>query len=464
MPKDRPKAFRKLINLLKPGGVVAISLRHGGQDQGRNVYDVSVSEIEGLSRAHGAFVERCVETPDLLGRENIRWTQMVIKLPDDGTGTLPLLRSIVINDNKSSTYKLALLKTLSLIARSSAGYVSDQDDESVSIPFGLVGLYWIRLFKPLLAAELPQSPDNKGLERLGFVKQSFENLMQRSGIDFRIGERFIGVFAADLHNALRDACSTIAKMPATYITYPQGGKIFSAGFHSPGKAPSNLLVEKDYLQSFGDFIIPGNIWRALMRFGPWIEPAIDAEWIRIMKGYAESQRRIVDEKLIHQAMSWNDPKRDTTSVRKIIGELLLERRKICCIWSEKTLTEDTAHVDHCLPWAVWPCSDLWNLFPAHKNVNNNKRDFLPSAELIDSARDRIAAWWENAYQIQDAQNAWRERFHLEARATLPGLGTLSSEALHAERVINAIQIQRLRLKQDQQVAEWSGMKKRCDGR
>jgi hypothetical protein len=31
-----------------------------------------------------------------------------VRLPDDGSGALPLLRHIILNDDKSSTYKLAL--------------------------------------------------------------------------------------------------------------------------------------------------------------------------------------------------------------------------------------------------------------------------------------------------------------------------------------------------------------------
>jgi hypothetical protein len=38
--------------------------------------------------------------------------QLALRLPDDGTGALPLLRHIIFNDDKSSTYKLALLRVL----------------------------------------------------------------------------------------------------------------------------------------------------------------------------------------------------------------------------------------------------------------------------------------------------------------------------------------------------------------
>ena len=36
---------------------------------------------------------------------------MAIRLPGNGTGALPLLRHVIMNDDKSSTYKLALLRS-----------------------------------------------------------------------------------------------------------------------------------------------------------------------------------------------------------------------------------------------------------------------------------------------------------------------------------------------------------------
>ena len=80
-PSDRPRAFRKLINLLKPGGLLAITLRHGPSEPGRAMHPVSEDEIRTLARNHGALVERCVTAGDQQGREDVRWTQMAIRAP-----------------------------------------------------------------------------------------------------------------------------------------------------------------------------------------------------------------------------------------------------------------------------------------------------------------------------------------------------------------------------------------------
>ena len=217
-PADRARAFRKLVTLLKPGGCIAITLRHGPAEPERGVHNVSQAEIEHLARAHGAFVERAADGKDELGRSAVTWTQLAVRLPDDGSGALPLLRHIILNDDKSSTYKLALLRALCRIADGAGGYARDTDDGHIAVPLGLVGLYWVRLFKPLLAGGLPQNPTNQGDERLSFVKDGFRKLNGVSHLDLRIGMSFGADRSAALHSALRDACDTITRMPALYMT------------------------------------------------------------------------------------------------------------------------------------------------------------------------------------------------------------------------------------------------------
>ena len=89
-PGDRERAFRKLVTLLKPKGVIAMTLRRGPVEVDRGMHPVSTEEIERLARRHGAYVERVRSAPDHFGRRHITWTQIAIRLPDDGAGALPL--------------------------------------------------------------------------------------------------------------------------------------------------------------------------------------------------------------------------------------------------------------------------------------------------------------------------------------------------------------------------------------
>ena len=451
--RDRPRAFRKMINLLRPGGLMAITLRLGPADVERRFHSVSSEEIEALARDHGAFVEKREKTMDLLGLEDVHWIRMAIRLPDDGTGALPLLRHVILNDDKSSTYKLGLLRTLCRIADGAAGFVSSNDDDHVAVPLGLIALTWIRLYKPLLSAELPQRPTSVGLKGLGFVRKAFPKLADDSHPELRVGARFSSEFSPVLHQALRDAASTIERMPATHITYQGGGKVFPVMSPRRVPQPSSVHLTPEYLFSFGEMLVPRHLWQTLQRFGAWIEPAIVAEWVRLIRSYASRLGTPVDESKLAVAMTWKEPNRDVDLARERALELSTDGQ-LYCVWSGRRLDQENLQVDHCLPWVVWPCGDLWNLMPTHWTVNQNEKGArLPGDRLLRSAQDRVLNWWGPAYV--EAEPAISDRFWLEAHSSLPsvhtGKGTLDD-------IFNAVCLQRIRLKHDQQVPEWTGKK------
>jgi hypothetical protein len=105
-------------------------------------------------------------------------------------------------------------------------------------------------------------------------------------------------------------------------------------------------------------------------------------------------------------------------------------------------------IDHLFPWSAWACGDLWNLLPTHRITNQReKRDRLPSAPGLTSARGAILGWWDEAWRSAPALEA---RFGREASATL-GVG-----GSHGGSVYDALEWRHLRLPHDQQMAEWSG--------
>ena len=105
----RARAFRKLVSVMSPGASMMFSLRQGPPPLDRPMEPATAAEVEELARRHGLQTVRCTRIPDTAGRTEVSWDVIWLRLPDDGTGALPLLRHIVFNDQKSSTYKLALL-------------------------------------------------------------------------------------------------------------------------------------------------------------------------------------------------------------------------------------------------------------------------------------------------------------------------------------------------------------------
>lgn len=451
---DRPRAFRKLITLLKPGGILAMSLRHGPAEPERFIHEVSNEEIERLARENGAYVAHTETSEDRLGRNEISWTRVAIKLPDDGTGSLPLLRHVILNDKKSSTYKLALLRVLCRIADSAAGMARDSGDDVISLPLGLVALYWIRLFKPLLAADLPQTPTNRSDRCLGFVNEGFRRLSNISHLDLRIGMAFSNETAISLFQAIRDSCKVIDVMPATYLTFQNGEKILKVVRHTGIRCHNYLKIDELFLLSFGEMHIPRNLWRALQRFDVWIEPSLVAEWVRLMKIYAANQERTLDDVTIIQAMHWSDPARDIRVAKERALFLMSNGNRVHCVWSKKILNPENIDIDHCFPWSAWPCDDLWNLLPSNRVINQHKkRDKLPSANTLHQAAVSIQSWWDDAY-LTSSNTTLSQRFELEAKSTLPGIVQFENK-MNLANLFEAVNTQRIRLRHDQQIPEWT---------
>jgi hypothetical protein len=242
-----------------------------------------------------------------------------------------------------------------------------------------------------------------------------------SPLDLGVGAQFHGPIAGALHAALLEAVETITRMPANFLTYPNGGAILPVVRGRAGRRPETFVLDAAYLASFGAIQVLRDLWRALQRFAPWVEPALITEWQRLMRAYAESQGRMLDDGQIGLAMTWADPARDVSLPRDIALHALDQGQPVLCVWTGELLQPTTLDIDHCMPWAAWPCSDLWNLLPVNRH---QKRDRLSAATALQRARDGMLAWWQSAC-LSVGDTALQLRFSDEVRAKLPALAPLS---------------------------------------
>jgi SAM-dependent methyltransferase len=453
-PDQRARAFRKTVTLLKPGGLLLMSVRDGAGAPDRPMWPLAGGQIESLARTHGLAVLKVASGDDLQGRWGVHWTSYVLQLSDDGTGALPLLRGIILNDDKSATYKLGLLRAVARIADTAPALAVERADaDIVDLPLGAVALNWLRMYLPLAEANLPQLPGNWGAEKLGFAGEAFRRLLadRVNGQDLRIGARFTGERASALAQALADARSNISRMPAHFTRFPNSdAQVFTA---SPQRAPrfrGEIVMDAATLRAFGVIGVPGPVWRTLQRLGAWVEPVLVGEWARLIQGFGLRMGRVVAPGEAEAALRWQDPARDTALARDVARRLMDRGQTLYCVWSGARLGADRLDIDHCLPWTAWPCGDLWNLFPTVPSVNrNSKRDRLPSALALAQAREGVQTWWRQAWE---ADEALADRFFREADAALPTQGRRDLEDIFA-----GLEWRRLRLHQDQQVQEWAGV-------
>jgi hypothetical protein len=215
------------------------------------------------------------------------------------------------------------------------------------------------------------------------------------------------------------------------------------------RGPHSVVdLNPDYLTAFGWMRVPGHLWRAMRRNAAWIEPTLIAEWMRLMREYAKGQNRPLSEERMAAAMQWSDPARDVSRAREVAVSVL-RAGSLYCSWTGRPLSPNTLDIDHMFPWTAWPCGDLWNLLPAHREVNQRlKRDRLPSATTLFRSERRIVGWWEGAYLGRAGSNL-PNQFVQEARASLPAFSTDAAGDIFA-----SVCLQRIRLRHDQQVPEW----------
>ena len=442
---SRSRAFRKVANLLKPGGKLVITLRYGDSPDEREMHDVSFSEISHFAKSHALKIVTHKSDDDKLKRKDVSWETVVLQLPDDDTGAFSLLRNIIINDSKASTYKLALLRVLLRIADGMPGVAKEHDDDMIALPLGLVSLFWLRQYHRLLSSpfKLQQSSNTK--KGLGFVKDNgFRKLTNTSTDDLSISHQFVGGESIALMNTLRDIVDLIQRMPVTHTTYPGTDEpVFSVNKNTVRKK-DNLILTLDKMNDYGQFLIPQNLWNAMTQYAVWIEPAIINEWIGLMQGYKKNKERNLSYEFYLNALQWLGSQRNTTEIRSIISQLQSRGETVYCVWTGRKLKEKY-EVDHCFPFSRWPNNDLWNLMPSSITANGSKSDKLPTLELLEKSKECIINWWEQSYS--DTQQA---RFFHEAECALPLISDIGS-------VFLGIEIQRTRLKQMQQLQDWSGL-------
>jgi hypothetical protein len=283
---------------------------------------------------------------------------------------------------------------------------------------------------------------------LSFIKEDgWAQLSSLANNDLFLGASYSqSSLANNLHKTLKDISTTIRDMPAKHITLPgTQERVFSVDVKSPRIRPA-IVLDKTYLASFGSFHLPKTIWDAMAQFSVWIEPALLNEWVAQMEKYQNNKAKAFTRQHYFDALRWDNPLRNTIRVRKRIEELMLEQ-SVYCVWSGKRLNYSTQlAVDHAIPFARWPNNDLWNLLPSHTQINLKKSDRLPSAIKLNDCRSDIITWWQSAWKNNDTE------FFAQAALALP---KLSQHNQSFDDVFSAFSLQRDRLRDLQQLTEWS---------
>jgi SAM-dependent methyltransferase len=76
---QRRQAMRHVAELLRPGGLFFMTLRHGPVPAGRRMFDVPADETVALGREHGLSLTHRNQREDMFNRPDVRWTVLVLR-------------------------------------------------------------------------------------------------------------------------------------------------------------------------------------------------------------------------------------------------------------------------------------------------------------------------------------------------------------------------------------------------
>lgn len=76
---QRRSAMRRVARLLRPAGLMSLSLRHGPVPVGRRMFDVSAAETRALAHAEGVETVHQSERGDVFRRGDVRWTILAFR-------------------------------------------------------------------------------------------------------------------------------------------------------------------------------------------------------------------------------------------------------------------------------------------------------------------------------------------------------------------------------------------------
>lgn len=378
-----------LRSVLKAGGrlLLSVPLDRPGlgvdnrDEDGRLFSPINIGYLSLLFERLGFIVLSRWDTDDAMGRPEYRWCTVLFGLRDTGVSRpLDQIEGILNRDRKTATYKLALFRALADIAIVESERARWIDDTTVGIPIGAVSDRWLYYYWPIFesARFIPQirGESERGLMPIAFRGELNALIGTYSGIgglvvyanDDRSGRLspFVrGLQAAALSKIQR----TIVKGPVKYA----GGSLDEGTVF-------------DFEPTSGLITMNSGVWHELVLLGHWIRDAVILRWAELTAEFAGSPAGVRD--FIDLLLDPKIPDRDVGEVRTVYGAMA---NKVCA-WTGKPVGRTYA-VDHIIPFSLWRNNSFWNLLPVLKAVNSQKRDLLPTRDLLLRRRDCIIDYW-----------------------------------------------------------------------
>ncbi len=386
--------------ILKPGGRLLISTPLEGpatdaeshrDESGRLFNGVTPENFQFLFEKIGFRQVGRWDTEDQLGRANRRWATQLFVLENHGSRSLDKIEAILNRDKKDATYKPALFRALAELATTSYHSARWLPGGSVAMSLDLIADKWLEYYWPLMESEL-FIPQKRGEKPLCQKPVAFRTTLERLINLYKPMGGLSGFTIAYRSNTVpKDALLILQQLKSTLRCTIKDGPLYYSG----GGGSHTFSYDKQSRS----IVMTADLWRELSIMGTWIADATLLRWAELTAEI--SQGALKPSQVVDCLLQTAIPERDVSAARKLYEEL---REKVC-VWTGKQLKVEF-DVDHAIPFALWKNNDLWNLLPAHPATNNQKRDCLPTRNLLGKRKECIIDYWT----IMRARNPHRFDF------------------------------------------------------
>jgi hypothetical protein len=328
------------------------------------------------------------------------------------------ISKIIERDSKATTYKYALLRGVIDIIQENSPYITFTD-KLVNFPIGLLIEKWLMYYYPIINSQ-PIIPQINGSSKLAFSKHfhiivteyekrggfsAFYNDLRNKGIPKDLNRDFF-----ELSKSLRD---TITKMPMKYIGRSINNNYYSIFDYKIQRLGGYSHFDTEVLiNEYGTFSIPFDYYEAFRILGSFIngQDSILFKWAEF--SINASGKTLTIENVLNKVLEGPITDRNIIESKKLYRKILEKKGKVYCVWTGKKIPK--YEIDHLIPFSIWKNNDLWNLLPSEPKINNQKRDKIPTPNLIEQQKGIIIDYWEFIFESQQV------RFQKEIQVALLG--------------------------------------------
>lgn len=395
------EAFLDIRNLLKVGGRLLLSIPATRDDldedfrdpDGRLFVPTDPERIRLIAEQIGfTFISHTQDT-DSLDRPGYAWNTLIFEKSSEANRPLDRIESVLRNDRKVATYKLALLRAFCDIAERDENAVTWFPDGYVGMPVEALAECWLAYYWPLIAApvHIPQSQtDFSDSKKRLLIRENLKNLIDLASYGDEISSETAyaillaswkkGAYSQDIKAQLNLVLKTFTKAIITGpVRHSDGG-----GMYHYNDSASLVMIESD-------------LWREFCLSSHWIRDSITLRWADLCEKFARKNCPDINKGIV---LPFLLPNVDLKREQSIARQMYEEHPNLACVWTDKKITLASMDVDHALPFSLWRNNDLWNLLPAARKVNNEKRDKIPTLELLRRRKEAIVETWRFANDKQ----------------------------------------------------------------